>query len=787
VNQIRLPLVAASLAFLAGLLCGLRFDGATGGTALAAVPLLLAPWLYPRLTGEPAPRWLPRAALWSAVAVAGAGHGALARADAAADCRAHLPDGAALTVRGALAANWVPPRDEDGKRPLLPTEVRELASAAGVLPGCTGGVRVRMPRGAPPALAGTEIVARGEWRTLPRPVLGSAWPRSGAFAGYLSVDSVQAVPPRWGAHPLLEARGRTQARLHRLMGKHGPLADALLLNRRETLDRDLSDRFAQTGLVHLLAISGTHVGLLGAVFVLLGRMLRLSRARVAWLTILLMAAYLALIGAPGSAVRSGIMMALLLIGGVLQRPSATLPIVSAAGLAILAADPLQALDAGFQLSFAGVLGILLLRAPMIGAIPSAWRRNPAARWLAESVVVSIAAFAFTAPVVAHHFGQVAPVSILANLPAIPLTSLALIGVGAAALLDPLVPPLARLVADGSGAALDLLNGVVDLAIRVPWGHASVARPRWWLWALAAIAFLLVMDATVRTRARVRWTAALMTAAAAFLLLPLAGAAAGSGMEIAFLDVGQGDAIAIRTPANRWVLVDAGERDGEWDAGERRVLPFLRARGASRLEAMVLTHPHADHIGGAAAVMRALPVARLLEPGMPYGSPMYLQTLETAQGRGVAWVAARHDRVLSIDGVTFTVLWPTEASLRAPEDANDISAVILLRYGAFSALLTGDAPSAVEEQLVARYGGALSVDVLKAGHHGSRTASSDALLEAARPALAVISCGVRNKYRHPHAEAMARLRAHGVPVARTDRDGTVLIEVDSDGRWSRGDP
>lgn len=787
-NLIRLPLVAASLAFLGGLLAGLRLEWMTGGIVLVAVPLLAAPWLYPRMTGGPAPRWMPRVVLWAAVAMAGAGHGALTRADAAADCRAHFQDGDPLVVSGVLAANWTPPPDEDGKRPLLPTQVREVASRTGVIPGCTGGVRVRMPRGAPPALAGTEVVVRGEWRTLPRPVLGSAWPRDGAFAGYVSVDSVRTAPPRWSAHPLLAARGASQLRVHRLMGRHGPLADALLLNRRETLDRELSNRFAQTGLVHLLAISGTHVALLGAVFVLLGRILRLSRARIAWLTILLMAVYLALIGAPGSAVRSGIMMGLVLIGGVLQRPSATLPIVSAAALVTLAVNPMQALDVGFQLSFAGVLGIILFRAPMIAAVPSAWRRHPAARWLAESVAVSIAAFACTAPVVAHAFGQVAPVSILANLPAIPLTSLALIGVGAAALLDPLVPPLARLVADGAGLALDLLNLVVDLALRVPWGHAAVTRPRWWLWALAAVAFLLVMGATLRMRARVRWSAALMAACATLLLLPLSGAASGGGMEIAFLDVGQGDAIAIRTPAGRWVLVDAGERDGEWDAGERRVLPFLRARGVTRLEAMVLTHPHADHIGGAAAVMRAMPVARLLEPGMPYGSPMYLETLETAVEHRVEWLAARRDRVLSVDGVTFSVLWPTEASLHAPADVNDISAVILLRYGEFSALLTGDAPSEVEEQLVARHGPALRVDVLKAGHHGSRTASSDALLETARPELAVISCGVRNKYRHPHAEAMGRLRSHHVPVARTDRDGTVLVEVEPGGeQWSRGDP
>jgi competence protein ComEC len=245
-------------------------------------------------------------------------------------------------------------------------------------------------------------------------VLGSRWPRHAGFAGYVSVDTVRvAAPPSYRAHPLLTTRGRVERQLHRLMGRHGPLADALLLGRRETLDRELADRFAKTGLVHLLAISGGHVALIGAVFVLLGRMLRLSRRRTAWLTIGLVFGYLAVIGAPPSATRSGIMLALALLATVLQRPSATLPIVAAAAFAILAVDPMAALDIGFQLSFAGVLGILVLRGPMMRRVPAAWMKRPAVRWLAESTVVSLAAFMTTAPVVAHHFGQVAPVSIVA--------------------------------------------------------------------------------------------------------------------------------------------------------------------------------------------------------------------------------------------------------------------------------------------------------------------------------------------------------------------------------------
>lgn len=788
-TQLALPLVSAVLAFLAGLLCGLRVEWVTGGIALAAVPLLLAPWLHRRLLGQQMRGQTGRLLLLCAMALAGAGHGAGARDRAEGDCRAHFADGVELTVHGALGANWNPPADAKARRPLLPVDASSVEREGRAVRGCGGGVRVRLPRGSPAALAGTELVLRGTWRTLPRPVLGSGWPRDPGYTGYVSVDAMQvAAKPGYRAHPLLTARGRTERQLHRLMGRHGPLADALLLGRRETLDRELSDRFARTGLVHLLAISGTHVALMGAVFVLIGRMLRLSRARVAWLTIVLIALYLAVIGAPPSALRSGIMLALALLSTVLQRPCATLPIVAAAALAILAVQPMAALDIGFQLSFAGVLGIILLHGAMLRRLPGRVKKRPAARWLAESVSLSVAAFVTTAPIVAHHFGQVAPVSILANLPAIPLTSLALIGVGAAAATEAVFPPLAHLLADGAGLALDLLNAVVDLAIRVPGGHAAVARPQWWAWAAAGAVFLLALDAAGRMRDRVRWAVAGMSAAGAFLLLPMAGTAAGGGLEIDFIDVGQGDAVALRTPAGRWILVDAGERDDGWDAGERRVLPFLRARGAKRIEALVLTHPHADHIGGAAAVMRAMPVGRMIDPGMPMGTPVYLETLRAAEERGVAWNAARQDRAMHVDGVELRFLWPTADALAAPEDANDVSAVLLVRYGEFSALLTGDAPSAVEAHLVARYGDTLRAEVLKAGHHGSRTASSAAFLDVVNPQLAVVSAGVRNDYGHPHAEVLARLGARGIEVARTDRDGTVRVEVEPGGlAWRRVEP
>ncbi len=783
-NHFRLPIVAAFFAFLAGLLFGLRVSAVPAAIALTAAIPLAAVLLHRPLVGAALGREATRGCLLAALALAGAGDGAEARTDAARDCRVALADGARVAATGALGADFAAPRDTTERTPLLPLAVAHAAGRDGPIPACRVEMRVRLPRGTPPLAAGTELRLTGEWRLLPSPVDPGRWPQSPAYRGYLLARrAAVAAPASFRRHPLLALRGRAERQIRRLFPRNAALADALVLGRRETLDRGLADRFAASGLVHLLAISGTHVALVAAVLVLLGRVLRIRRDPTLWLTILLIALYLAMIGAPPSAVRSGVMTALALLTVVLQRPSAPLAIVAAAALAILALDPMAALDAGFQLSYAGVLGIMLLRRPLLERIPARLRRGRM-KALAESVAVSLAAFVATAPVAAEQFGQVAPVSIVANLPAIPLSSLALVGIGAACALEPLSPGLARLVADGASLPLDGMQRVVDVAAAVPGGHAAVARPRWWIWAAAALAALLALELAGGMRRRVRWALAPLAACAAFLLLPIAAAPA-RGLEIAFIDVGQGDAVAIETPAGRWLLVDAGPWDEDYDAGRRRVLPWLRAHGARRIEALVLTHPHVDHVGGAPAVLREIPVGRLIDPGLAFGTPMYRDVLRAARDRHVAWNAARQDRVMRIDGVELRFLWPSADVLDAPEDPNDISAVIQLRYGEFSALLTGDAPAFVEHALVGRYGRSLRSQLVKAGHHGSRTATSEEWLQTVHPALAVISCGRRNKYGHPAPETVARLRADGVQVARTDEDGTVVVDVAPGGRvWRR---
>ena len=588
------PLVAAFLAFLAGLLPALRFAPPPTPLLFASLGSIALAAYFLRGTSDRTYDSLAQAALLGSFTLAGGGLGAVARSSMDADCRTRMPDGAILSVQGVLAASSIPLAGDSSRSvPLLPLIAEEVRVGARVIPRCGGEIRVRLATTNQRILAGAELQVTGKWTRFSDPVVASAWPRDPRNRGYLAVEAIGGVrPARVDQHPLLTLRGRTELQLRRLFPRHEALAQALLLGRREYMDPAFRDRFARAGLAHLLAISGMHVGLIAGVLLLVGRSLPISRRNVAWVVIGCIAIYLAMIGAPASAMRAGIMISLALLGIVLQRPFAALPVVVAAAFVILLHRPSAVLEAGFQLSFAGVVGILALRGVALKQLPARWRHHKVLRPASESLVVSVAAFLGTAPVVAYHFGTVAPVAMLANLPAIPLMSLGLIGVVAAAVLAPILPPIAHLIADGASVALDLLIRVAAFAAEVPYGNASVARPKGWAVAAAVVTLLVTLDAVGRLRRWVRWTSAGLATAVVLLVWPVFAVGRGGALEIHFLDVGQGDATAIRTPAGRWLLIDAGPRSDRFDAGERRVLPFLRAQGVSRLEAVVLTHPGA---------------------------------------------------------------------------------------------------------------------------------------------------------------------------------------------------
>lgn len=255
---------------------------------------------------------------------------------------------------------------------------------------------------------------------------------------------------------------------------------------------------------------------------------------------------------------------------------------------------------------------------------------------------------------------------------------------------------------------------------------------------------------------------------------------GKSMQVVMLDVGQGDAILIISPSGKTMLVDGGNSSQD---GQDVILAYLQTHGFDRLDVMVLTHPDADHVGGLPTVLRGIPVGAVVSTGQVHTTQIYaefLQELKTARDehgtkiiRGVAGASVPFD-----DAVQVQVLGPSEAAIEG-EDLNNASVVLRLTYGQISVLLTGDAEMDEENWIIAQ-GGDLSAQILKVSHHGSKTGSNDALLNAIDAQIGLISCAADNRYGHPHAEALERLARHKVKVYRTDELGAIKVTTDGMG-------
>jgi competence protein ComEC len=406
----------------------------------------------------------------------------------------------------------------------------------------------------------------------------------------------------------------------------------------------------------------------------------------------------------------------------------------------------------------------------IGAENLPWAARVIVLGLIGSTVATIA----SAPIIAWIFGRISIVAPLTNLVANPVIGLAQPMIFVGMILAP-VEPLARLFADAAHPLLLALDRIAATGAGVAHSTIEVA-PTMTAAALSCIVSGAVIVACA-SREWIRAACIALVAGGLIVWLPLAPSRPGL-VELHMLDVGQGDAVALRTPHSHWVLFDAG---GAWrggDAGRSTVIPYIARRGG-RLDAFVLSHPHTDHVGGAAAVLSALSPATYVDAGFPGGADAYRASLAAARTKRVRWVRAHPNDSLVIDGVTITFLAPDSTWTAGLTDPNLASVIARITFGNVRMLLVGDAERAEEDWLLARDPEALRADILKVGHHGSSTSSTEAFLDAVRPSVALVSVGEGNVYDLPKPEVMQRLAAFGAQVLRTDRLGTIVARPDGE--------
>lgn len=572
------------------------------------------------------------------------------------------------------------------------------------------------------------------------------------------------------------AAGRLNAR-----GQGGSLLAALALGDRSGLSPEIRAAAARSGLAHLLAVSGLHLALVaGAAALIFGRWLRfrtlsaqLDARRIGWGAALFTGVgYAVLTGLPVSMQRASVFLAVLAVAGMLRRAVLPAQRLALAGGVVLLAEPAVLFEPGAQLSFSATAALIL--APQVREASDTRWRSRAAQLLGTCAAASLA----TAPIAAFHFGTASSLGWLANLLAIPITACALL-------------PLALVSAAIESVGLVSLAFVIDFS--VGFAEACLAATRAWAdWQPAAgfvkpgglgLSGSAALACWGLARSRLRWRALAAILSGAVLSWAPVAALEPTVPRVVFLDVGWGDAIVVQGRSAS-ILVDTGGAFENYDAGRSVVLPALARLGISRLDALVVTHRDRDHSGGALSVLAGIPTSELWLPFGAGSDPALTRVREAASLRSITVRELGASSAPIVRGdLSVTPVWPLATSRSG---GNDDSLVLRVVVEDRVFLLTGDLEEPGERALLAG-DAVLSADVLKLGHHGSRTSSHGAFLRAVAPEWTIVSAPRAGRLAFPHASVLDRVAALEFGLAWTGRDGAVLVGISpfSVSSWQRG--
>jgi len=552
------------------------------------------------------------------------------------------------------------------------------------------------------------------------------------------------------------------------------LVSTLLLGEK-SLDTHVEEYFRNLGISHVLAISGMHVGFLSLALLKLFEWLKIPDKNARLLTIPILFFYALLVALPVSVVRAVLMLSIYQWGVAIRQVKDAFSALLATATIVLMINPMQLFSLSFQLSFMATLGIILFYQPLSYRIGRSMR-SPS--FILESILLSVSANATTVPIVLFYFHRFNLMSFIGNIVVVPLIGvlfiytlillpIAFISAAAGAILFQFAERLGQLilwvteVLGGTtgftyrGAGLPIALTLFLLAL-VCYG-AGYYRPK----RKVSLAFLVVL---------------VLLAFVDYRTVPLTE----PPLRIYFLDVGQGDATLLRTPQGYTYLIDGGgyrqevldyQKIRPKPISESVLVPALYATGSDHVDSALITHNHEDHSQGVEQLLTAFPVRRLYlstknnHPSLGQINLIEVQTLKAGQS------------IQTPDGVTIECLWPT-LPIEALEDErqNHYSMVLRLHYGANTLLLMSDTDVQTEEAILATMS---DVDILRVGHHGSKTSTSEELLQRCNPEVAVISVGRGNLYRLPNAEIVQRLKAKGIQTYRTDENGCILIKMYND--------
>lgn len=603
-----------------------------------------------------------------------------------------------------------------------------------------------------------------------------------------SADSASAL--RVEAESLMAKAGEYVSHVVRekMWPREARLMVAMLLNDMRHLSDEEMRVFRRSGTLHLFAVSGMHVAILGLVLQLLFRVMRV-KLRTSWLLVaVVLYGYLWMIGFVPSAMRAYLMLVAFTAAYIIGREVDPLTCLVFAVAVVIGFEPSAVWEPGFILSVMGVAAIILFVPLMelwimpqrdIRALP--WPKLALFRG-AEAAITAVTVAVILLPIQLYYFGYWNWFSPLANVLQAGLSSLVL----SAGVFTVAVAELRGGIGRAAGSSASVLMQVVYEISRWTAGReGAIMTVRQLPVSLLFIAYGILLGGfymayedspLFRLKSRARFAVHAVCSLGLIAVYTQVQAVPKGQLEVVCLDVGQGDATFIRFPNGQSMLIDGGM--GEPDMGALVVAPQLRALGVSRLDYVVATHDDSDHTGGLATVIRELGAGNILLPsGFRAQSDSSQDLLAAAKEKFCVVSEVAQGTTADCGGVQLEVLNPETSGSETASD-NDGSIVFRLQYGRFSALFTGDAGQGVEARL-AQEGRLEPLTLLKVAHHGSRFSTTDAFVERVNPQVATISCGARNNFGHPNGAVLQRLMRAGSKVCRTDKDGAIWITTDGE--------
>jgi len=565
-----------------------------------------------------------------------------------------------------------------------------------------------------------------------------------------------------------------------------PMVKAMTIGVRSDVDPDLTRLYQELGLIHLLAISGLHVGII--IWLLYTFLLKLSFTRERVLTFLffLLPLYVILSGAAVSVIRSALMGMILLFclrfGFWKSSPMALFVVY----IGLLFWNPGYLEQIGFQLSFVVTFGLLLTY--------SSFKRL--FQWLPEKIggllTVSFIAQIFSLPFILHHFYQFSPLSFFLNVFLVPLFSLFFIP---AAFFLPLFSffskDLTRLGVDLYEKSLIWVHGFLEIVQSISLATLHVGKPALWWQCIFFLVIISVLLSLEKKKTLVSWI--ICGLFPLLILVQLILPFTSSEAVVTMLDVGQGDAIVLELPYRQEViLIDLGGqpkrpqeewqmRKREFEVGQDVILPFLRYRGINHVDKIIITHGHYDHLGGIQGLVGNIPISEILRPPIPPQSSFEEEWLQKAMDQKINITSLKAGDEWSKDEVYFKVLYPSKPKHIVEEISNlhDYNLVLFNKIYETAFIWTGDMEQKAEEEVMKNYPD-LKGDILKVAHHGSDTSTTEEWVQQIKPKVAYISVGRKNRFGHPHQDVLERLEKHHLKVFRTDQLGAITTRVSKQG-------